>query len=99
MGVPMTYLKSAPTTTQTIVPQVTPVPTKSFQTRADLIRDCGEPEQETTQEMGFFATSFKEDCFLVGGGRDAFDRRLQFPDGKLCKVAYLDPDGNVIRTF
>lgn len=68
------------------------------ETRDEIIKVCGEPKSITNQKGGFCAYSFEEDCFLAGGGRYAYDERLEYE--KHCKyhVVYLK-DKKVIKTF
>ena len=70
-----------------------------LKTRADVIKECGEPESETSNQQGFFATCYEEDCFLMGGLRKHFHTRLSFPAGKMYKIVYLDSKENVLCTI
>lgn len=71
-------------------------------TRNDVIKLCGDPISEKRDGERFEPISLDENYFLFAGGkfgRGIFDKRLEFPEGKLCKVVYLDSDDNVIRIF
>ena len=68
-------------------------------TREEVISAFGEPKSETTNSEAFFANSFQEDCFLMGGGRNCFDKRSVFSGDTKSIIVYFDVDGNVIKMF
>ena len=63
-------------------------------TKEDLINLYGQPTQVTTNEDAFFAHSYQEDCFLMGGGREMFDERVEWTN----HVAYLR-DHKLLKLF
>jgi hypothetical protein len=69
-------------------------------TKEDFINKYGNPTTITKQSDGFFARSYKEDCFLVGGGRYRFAERLEYKiDDNSYKIIYIDIDRNVMKIF
>lgn len=68
-------------------------------TRSDIIDLYGNPISETPSTGGFFAKSYEEDCFLMGGGRQQFLQRLEFKIDNSRTIVYVDSNDAVVRIF
>ena len=68
------------------------------QTKKDIIVAFGTPTKIAKNSDAFFAHSYEEDCFLMGGGRRAFEERLEWQNGNSFRVVYLR-DGKVWMFF
>lgn len=88
-------------TPQTQTPQ-TQTPQNVYKTKEDCIKDFGNPTSSKKNNEAFFAHSYEEDCYLMGGLGGSFHERLEFnvANGRSRRrVVYLDKKGNVMKIF
>lgn len=70
-----------------------------LKTRETVIAEFGEPTSETNNSEHFYAYSYPEDIFLCGGGRNNFDKRMEWKLGEnRYRVVYIQ-NGQVIEIF
>lgn len=69
-----------------------------LKTKQDLEPFLKSPHKCYSSLNGFCAHSYQEDCFLVGGGRDAYTDRIEWKDNSHYLVIYLDGD-SILRKF
>lgn len=72
-----------------------PTTAKETRTKQNLEEDYGKDYKLVDSAEGFFARSYDEDCFIMGGGRQASTHRMEWESGV---YAYVNGD-RVLRVF
>ena len=87
------------TETPSLIPNSTiPNPHSHIKDINDAISQFGNPTLSMSTMDGFCAHSYKEDCFLMGGGREYCDKRYEWESNNKYIVVYTK-NGAVIRIF